>query len=110
MRGIAFASDYDGTLVHGVDAIQGTDVMAIKRFQDGGGLFGACSGWALNCILEPADKNGLNLDFKVASSGALVLSKGKIVEGHPMGAHTLIRLLHAFPLLLLVFRRRRVSW
>lgn len=97
MSTVAFASDYDGTLVRGVDIMHADDVAAIKRFQESGGLFGACSGRALNCILEPADKNDLTLDFIVASSGAFVLCKNQVVESHPMGTREFMRLLGAFP-------------
>lgn len=81
---VAFASDYDGTLVEGVDRMRPEDVAAIRRFQQAGGLFGACSGRALNCVLEPAEKNAFDLDFIVASTGSVIVIGGKVVESHPL--------------------------
>lgn len=89
---LAFASDYDGTLVRGVDTIQPQDVEAIKRFQLEGGLFGACSGRALNCVQEPAQVNGLDLDFIVASTGGVVIVKDKLVDAHPLDREALRQL------------------
>lgn len=64
---------------------------------------------AVEASLEPAPaghstaswsqqtKNGLSLDFIVASSGALVLSRGRVLESHPLGNQVLRRLLEGFP-------------
>lgn len=81
---VAFASDYDGTLVHPGNVIRSGDVEAVRGFQAAGGLFGACSGRAINAVLGPAERAGIKLDFAVASSGALVIARGQVMEDHPV--------------------------
>lgn len=83
-RELAFASDYDGTLVHPGNVLYPSDVLAVRKFQAQGGMFGACSGRALNAVVGPADKAGIKLDFVVASSGALVLGADQVLESHPV--------------------------
>lgn len=84
MSRVAFASDYDGTLVHPGNVILPGDVDAIHGFQALGGIFGACSGRAANAVMGPAEKAGFDLDFAVVSSGALVMVRGQVVEDHPV--------------------------
>lgn len=93
---VAFASDYDGTLVHPGNMMQPSDVDSIHAFQAMGGLFGACSGRALNAVLGPAEKAGLSLDFAVASSGALIVLNGHVVEEHPVGREVVRKLVSEF--------------
>ena len=80
----ALASDIDGTLFF--QDLQGSykvnDVIAIKQFQQKGHLFGVCSGRPL-CNLDDIRK--LNLDFYIATSGAVILDQSfRIIEEHPM--------------------------
>lgn len=80
----ALASDIDGTLFF--QDLQGSykvnDVIAIKEFQEKGHLFGVCSGRPL-CNLDDIRK--LNLDFYIATSGAVILDRSfHIIEEHPM--------------------------
>lgn len=93
---VAFASDYDGTLVHPGNVIRPSDVGAIHAFQAAGGLFGACSGRAANAVMGPAEKAGLALDFAVVSSGAFVVARGEVVEGHPVDREVVRRLASEF--------------
>lgn len=89
---VAFASDYDGTLVHPGNVLFPSDVAAVRQFRAQGGMFGACSGRALNAVIGPADKAGIKLDFVVASSGALVLGGGQVLESHPVDQTVVSRL------------------
>lgn len=93
---VAFASDYDGTLVHPGNVIHSRDVDAIRAFRASGGLFGACSGRAANAVMGPAKKVGLALDFAVVSSGAFVLANGRVVENHPVNREVVRKLVSEF--------------
>lgn len=93
---IAFASDYDGTLVHPGNVIHSRDVEAIQGFRALGGVFGACSGRAVNAVMGPAEKAGVALDFAVVSSGALVIANGRVVEEHPVDREVVTKLVSEF--------------
>lgn len=78
-NGLAFASDFDGTLCEsdweaGYEHVRDADIEAVSRFQEAGGLFGICTGRprfsverSLAGIIEP--------DFYIATTGAQVTDK-----------------------------------
>ncbi len=80
----ALASDIDGTLYFHelAEPYKVNDIIAIKEFQKAGHLFGVCSGRPL-CHFN--DMRKLNLDFYIATSGAVLLDKHfHIIEDYPM--------------------------
>lgn len=72
------ASDFDNTLLFN-DQLKDGDVKAIERFQKKGHLFGICSGRSLTGILNPSLPYGVEYDFYILLSGALILNKDKEV-------------------------------
>lgn len=72
-----FASDLDGTLFFKGGHKEG-DFKAIKKFQEAGHLFGCCTGRTLEGALRSFD-NFYDLDFYIASSGAVICNAKKEV-------------------------------
>ena len=70
-----FASDLDGTLFF-KDGHKEGDFKAIKKFQEAGHLFGCCTGRTLEGALRSFN-NFYDLDFYIASSGAVICDKNK---------------------------------
>ena len=69
---LCFASDYDGTLVHGPGIPSVQDRAAVDRFREEGGLFGLNTGRTRRGLAASL-KDRLPLDFVILMSGALVL-------------------------------------
>ena len=79
MQGVAFASDYDGTLCEsnwetGEERFDPRDLEAIRRFREAGGLFGICTGRPLFSVQESL-RGILDLDFYIVTTGAQVLGR-----------------------------------
>ena len=72
----ALASDFDGTLFfeNEISDFRKDDLIAIKRFQKEGHLFGICTGRPLNGII-PHVQDKIDFDFYILTSGALILDK-----------------------------------
>lgn len=70
-----FASDLDGTLFF-KDGHREGDFKAIEKFQKEGNLFGCCTGRTLVGALKSFD-NFYDLDFYIASSGAIICNSKK---------------------------------
>ena len=76
-RGLAFASDFDGTLCvsdweSGVEHITSANIEAVHRFQDSGGLFGICTGRPIYSV-QKSLKGVIVPDFYIATTGAQVM-------------------------------------
>ena len=65
------ASDYDGTLNHG--GIDDKKRAAIKKCRDSGNIFAIISGRGSEDALEIMNKNNLEIDFFVATNGAIIM-------------------------------------
>lgn len=72
------ASDFDNTLLFD-EKMKNEDIKAIHKFQNRGHLFGVCSGRSLSGILKPSLPYGIQYDFYILLSGALILNKDKDV-------------------------------
>ncbi len=73
------ASDYDGTLNHG--GIDDEKRAAIKKWRDSGNIFAIVSGRGMKDALDILKKDNLEIDFFVATNGAIILnSKGEKVS------------------------------
>jgi len=66
------ASDYDGTLNHG--GIDDKKREAIKRWRDAGNIFAIVSGRGPADALDIIKKNKLEVDYFVATNGAIILN------------------------------------
>lgn len=66
-----FATDFDGTLYfhNEPEPIRATDLDAIRTFQEGGGLFGACTGRPVRALTTQT-LGVVPFDFYIALSGA----------------------------------------
>ncbi len=82
----ALASDFDGTLFfeNEISDFRKDDLIAIKRFQKEGHLFGICTGRPLNGII-PHVQDKIDFDFYILTSGALILDKNlQVIAEHSM--------------------------
>ena len=81
LQGLAFASDYDGTLCEtnwetGEEHFDPKDLAAVRRFQEQGGLFGLCTGRPLPAVTESL-RGVLDVDFYILTTGAQVLDRNR---------------------------------
>ncbi len=71
----AFASDFDNTLYF-KDGLREKDLLAIKKKQEEGLLFGICTGRSLGGVLVPV-KEKIHFDFYILATGSLILDDKK---------------------------------
>lgn len=86
LSGLAFASDFDGTLLVGDNPMtrrtMRADVDAVQAFQARGGRFGICTGRAYHMLLLQLDKR-MRPDFYVLASGAEIRdAQGQVLLRH----------------------------
>ena len=89
------ASDFDNTLLFD-NQMKDNDVKAIHQFQEEGHLFGICSGRSLEGILRPSVPYGIDYDFYILLSGALIVSKKKEVLFEKKVPLSLVKEIFAF--------------
>lgn len=72
----AMASDFDGTLyfMREEEPFRRGDIEAIRRFREGGNLFGICTGRSLQGIRLVVEDR-IDFDFYIIASGALILDR-----------------------------------
>lgn len=70
-----FATDLDGTTVHGYNEIEESSIAAIKRMQENGILVAVSTGRILGGVKFLKEDYGLNLDYYVLGNGSVVMDK-----------------------------------
>ncbi len=98
LKGLAFVSDFDGTLFVEKDAgdhgfLEG-DLAAIEDFQARGGLFGICTGRAYHMLMVHMSPR-VRPDFYIASSGAVILDGDlRVIEEHELPREVMLGIAH----------------
>lgn len=88
------ASDFDNTLYF-KDRFKEEDLLAIKKFQKEGHLFGICSGNYLNRI-KHYSINKVSYDFYITSTGSLIVLNDKIVDQSQISYTSLTALFNTY--------------